>query len=120
MCSLPDTHRTKKKKKKKYVLSLRHAQDYAILKLGSYASRSKEGLKSVSDAVRDELSARYARSAQALAEDLTPLMQLLDDEMTTLSTQLSTVRRQLHRFYRRNPYMQEMGTAVTERFLAVQ
>ena len=90
------------------------------MKLSEYAARSKDGMKSVSDAVRDELSARYTRSAEALVEDLTPLMQLVDNEMALVSSQLNAVRRQLNRFYRRNPYVQEMGTAVTEQFLAMQ
>ena len=74
----------------------------------------------MSQAVRDELSARYARSTAALAEDLTPLMQLLDEEMTSLASQLRAAQRQLNRFYRRNPYIQEMGSAVTERLMAMQ
>ena len=90
-----------------------------MVKLGNYAERTKGSVKSVSDAVREELSARYSRSAAALAEDLTPLMELLENEMNAVSAQLNSLRRQLHRFYRRNPYLKEMGTAASERFLAM-
>ncbi|XP_076472801.1 uncharacterized protein LOC143302134 isoform X1 [Babylonia areolata] len=95
-------------------------QEYSVAKLSYCASRSKQTLKTVNDAVRDELAARYSRSAAALAEDLTPLMDLLNNEMDELASQLQTLRRQLNRFYRRHPFLKSMGSAVSDRYLALQ
>ncbi|XP_076436385.1 uncharacterized protein LOC143275928 [Babylonia areolata] len=100
--------------------SLSELQEYSVAKLNNYASRSKQTVKSVSDAVREELAARYSRSAAALAEDLTPLVDLLHSEMNEVASQLQTLRRQLNRFYRRHPFLQNMGSAVSDRYLALQ
>ncbi|KAK7094147.1 hypothetical protein V1264_007812 [Littorina saxatilis] len=100
--------------------SLNELQEYAIQKLSSYASRSKTSAQSVSEAVREEVEARYSRSTAALAEDLRPLMELVDSEMNALGAQLHNLRRALNRVYRRNPYLSQMGTAATQRFMALQ
>lgn len=74
----------------------------------------------MSEAVREEVEARYSRSTAALAEDLRPLMELVDSEMNALGAQLHNLRRALNRVYRRNPYLSQMGTAATQRFMALQ
>jgi len=88
------------------------------------AINTKSAVKTVSNAVRTELTERYARSTESLAEDLRPAMELLDAEIQALGDafgqQINSIRRKLARAYRASPYMQHMGDAyrAVERQLA--
>ena len=79
------------------------------------AINTKSAVKTVSNAVRTELTERYARSTESLAEDLRPAMELLDAEIQALGDafgqQINSIRRKLARAYRASPYMQHMGDA---------
>ncbi|KAL8574776.1 hypothetical protein ACOMHN_035319 [Nucella lapillus] len=96
--------------------SLSDLQAYSVAKLSAYASRSKQSMQLVNEAVREELAARYSRSAAAVAQDLAPWMDLVHTEMQEVASQLQTLRRQLTRVYRRHPMLQDMGSAAALRY----
>ncbi|KAL8574772.1 hypothetical protein ACOMHN_035315 [Nucella lapillus] len=96
--------------------SLRDLQAYSVAKLSAYAFSSKQSMQLVNEAVREELAARYSRSAAAVAQDLAPWMDLVHTEMQEVASQLQTLRRQLTRVYRRHPMLQDMGSAAALRY----
>ncbi|KAK7501815.1 hypothetical protein BaRGS_00006901, partial [Batillaria attramentaria] len=101
--------------------SLAELQQYAVYKLAAYGERSKQTMTEVTDAIGEEIGQRYARTASALADDLTPLINLVDGELTAIGQELTRLRRQLNRAYRRNDfYMQDMGDNVAEYYNVVQ
>ncbi|KAL8597069.1 hypothetical protein ACOMHN_057558 [Nucella lapillus] len=96
--------------------SLSDLQAYSVAKLSAYAFHSKQSMQLVNEAVREELAARYSRSAAAVAQDLAPWMDLVHTEMQEVASQLQTLRRQLTRVYRRHPMLQDMGSAAALRY----
>merc|ERR1719204_2118753 len=104
--------------------TLKDIQESAVRSLMEAAINTKSAVKTVSNAVRTELTERYARSTESLAEDLRPAMELLDAEIQALGDafgqQINSIRRKLARAYRASPYMQHMGDAyrAVERQLA--
>jgi len=100
--------------------SMDDLQEYAVYKLSKYASSTKDTVTSVSDAVREELAARYALSAVSMSQDLAPLMELVEQELNDVTGHLHNMQRQLARLYRRNPALQQMGSAATEKFQKLQ
>merc|ERR1719242_2300349 len=64
--------------------TLTDIQESAVRSLLEAAINTKSAMKAVSAAVKTELTERYARSTESLAEDLRPAMALLDDEIQAL------------------------------------
>ena len=73
----------------------------------------------MNQAVREELTARYARCTAVVAEELRPGLELLQQEMAALGQPLVALQRQLTRLYRRHPALRSVGSAVSQRYVAL-
>jgi len=92
--------------------TLAEIKESAVRSLVEAAVHTKAAARTLNQAVRQEVTERYARSTASLAEDLRPTMELLDAEIQALGDafqhQINNLRRKLARAYRNSPYMQQM------------
>lgn len=63
-----------------------------------------QAMEEVSQAVREELAARYGSLKAALREELTPLISHLDEQLTGIDRLFDASRREMRRIHRDNDF----------------
>merc|ERR1719300_326597 len=95
--------------------TLKDIQEHLVMRMVQTAQNIKTAVQATSKALKQEVTERYARSTESLAEDLRPAMELLDAEIQALGDafgqQINSIRRKLARAYRTSPYKEQMEDA---------
>ncbi|GFN80182.1 microsomal triglyceride transfer protein large subunit [Plakobranchus ocellatus] len=80
-----------------------------------------ETLDELNVAVSEELVGKYTDITNALSEELRPLIDELDKEMTIVARKMNKLSREMRKAYENNDfYIQDMGQSVTEAYMNAQ
>ena len=77
-------------------------QTYVHDKTMTYTDAIRHSVESASSEVGQELSDKYAAITEELLSELTPLLDLVESELSRLGTQMDRARKRLTRMYRTN------------------
>ncbi|XP_067678851.1 uncharacterized protein [Haliotis asinina] len=97
--------------------SLVELQQFVSSKVMVYSYVMNEAASEVSQAMGQEVTAKYNRIANEIFNEVKPVFTLLEKEMANAKVNLDVVRREVRRAYRRNDlFIKDMGDAVNGAF----
>ncbi|XP_048255783.1 apolipophorins-like [Haliotis rufescens] len=97
--------------------SLMELQQFVSSKALVYSYVMNEAASEVSQAMGQEVTAKYNRIANEIFNEMKPVFTLLEKEMANAKVNLDLVQREVRRAYRRNDlYIKDMGNAVNSAF----